>query len=97
MGRRGRSAGPGASEPVTVDARGHRCPTPALRLRRALEAAKAGACVRLLADDPMALIDVPHFVREAGHELIETGEIEAALSFVVRKRASPSPDDGPAA
>ncbi len=74
---------------ITVDARGHRCPTPTLRLRRALETAEIGACVRLLADDPMARIDVPLFVREAGHDLIEGGDSDAGLSFLVRKLASP--------
>jgi tRNA 2-thiouridine synthesizing protein A len=77
-------------EPITVDARGHRCPTPTLRLRRALEAAEVGATLRLLADDPMARIDVPHFVQEAGHGLIETAETPAGFSFLVRKLASPS-------
>jgi tRNA 2-thiouridine synthesizing protein A len=81
------------SQPITVDARGHRCPTPTLRLRRALESAEVGACVRLLADDPMARIDVPLFVREAGHELVESREAEAGLSFLVRKVASGSADD----
>jgi tRNA 2-thiouridine synthesizing protein A len=80
------------SQPITVDARGHRCPVPTLRLRRALEAAEAGACVRLLADDPMARIDVPLFVREAGHELVESGEAAAGLSFLVRKVASSCAD-----
>jgi tRNA 2-thiouridine synthesizing protein A len=83
------------SQPITVDARGHRCPTPTLRLRRALEEAADGAVVRLLADDPMARIDVPLFVREAGHELVETDAADAVLSFLVRKRASPSPDGQP--
>ena len=83
------------NEPITVDARGHRCPTPTLRLRRALEDAADGAEVRLLADDPMARIDVPLFVREAGHELVETDAAGAGFSFLVRKRASPSPDDAP--
>jgi tRNA 2-thiouridine synthesizing protein A len=41
--------------------------------------------VRLLADDPMARIDVPHFVREAGHLLAETEDGDAGLSFTVRK------------
>jgi tRNA 2-thiouridine synthesizing protein A len=81
---------------ITVDARGHRCPTPTLRLRRALETAEIGAMVRLLADDPMARIDVPHFVQEAGHSLIETTETEAGFSFLVRKLSSGSPDDEPA-
>ena len=85
------------SQPITVDARGHRCPTPTLRLRRALETAEIGACVRLLADDPMARIDVPLFVREAGHALVEASEVGAVLSFLVRKLSSPPPGGEPAA
>jgi tRNA 2-thiouridine synthesizing protein A len=69
---------------LVVDARGHRCPVPTLRLRRALETAPR---VRLLADDPMARIDVPHFAREAGCEVLETIEAEGGgFSFLVAKR-----------
>jgi len=71
--------------PVMVDARGHRCPTPTLRLRRALERAEPGARVTLLADDPMARIDVPHFARQAGHEVVETREDGATLIFTVAR------------
>jgi tRNA 2-thiouridine synthesizing protein A len=74
-----------AAEEIVVDARGHRCPVPTLRLRRALEAAPAGARVRLYADDPMARIDVPHFAAEAGVELIERAETDAGFSFLVAK------------
>jgi tRNA 2-thiouridine synthesizing protein A len=70
---------------ILVDARGHRCPVPTLRLRRALEAAPAGARVRLLADDPLARIDVPHFAAGAGMEVVEIGEEDGALSFLVGK------------
>ena len=73
-----------ASLPV-VDARGHRCPTPTLRLRRALDAVPAGARVELWADDPLARIDVPHFVNAAGHRLIATREAGRALVFTVEK------------
>lgn len=76
------------NEPFLVDARGHRCPVPTLRLRRALEAARDGARVVLLADDPMARIDVPHFVRSAGHVLVEAAENGPALRFTVEKRSS---------
>jgi len=75
-------------EALTIDARGHRCPVPTLRLRRALEGVRAGDVVRLLADDPMARIDAPLFVREAGHELVETAEDNGTLSFLVRKGAA---------
>jgi tRNA 2-thiouridine synthesizing protein A len=70
---------------ILVDARGHRCPVPTLRLRRALEAAPAGALVRLLADDPLARIDVPHFAAEIGATIIERSEDAGALSFVLQK------------
>lgn len=70
-----------------VDARGHRCPVPTLRLRRALEAAPAGGRVRLLADDPLARIDVPHFAAGGGFEVLESGEDAGVLSFLVAKPA----------
>lgn len=73
------------SEDLVIDARGHRCPVPTLRLRKAMEAAAAGARVRLLADDPMARIDVPHFASQAGFELVDQGEDGTTLSFLVRK------------
>lgn len=71
------------SEDILVDARGHRCPVPTLRLRRALEAAGAGVRVRLLADDPLARIDVPHFASQIGAEIVERSEDGATLDFVV--------------
>ncbi len=71
---------------TVVDARGHRCPVPTLRLRRAMEPLSPGARVRLLADDPMARIDVPHFAAQSGFEVVETAEDGGALSFLVVKR-----------
>ena len=70
---------------IIVDARGHRCPVPTLRLRRALEDAPPGARVRLLADDPLARIDVPHFADGAGFEILERGDDAGVLSFLVAK------------
>ena len=72
---------------ILVDARGHRCPVPTLRLRRALEAAPPGARVRLLADDPLARIDVPHFAASIGAAVLEQGEVDGALSFLVATSA----------
>jgi tRNA 2-thiouridine synthesizing protein A len=77
-----------ACEEILVDARGHRCPVPTLRLRRALEAAAPGARVRLLADDPLARIDVPHFAAQAGAEVLERGEADGVLSFLVARSAA---------
>jgi len=71
--------------PAIVDARGHRCPVPTLRLSKALEAASPGTEVRLLADDPLARIDVPHFAAAKGYEVLSCEMEGAALAFVVRK------------
>ncbi len=68
---------------AVVDARGHRCPVPTLRLRRALEGVGSGDVVRLLADDPMARIDVPHLVAQKGWRLIDSAHDGATLRFLV--------------
>jgi len=66
---------------------------PTLKLRRALEALLPGQTVLLVADDPMARIDVPHFAQEAGHALAEIFEDAGALSFLITKGASAAPGD----
>lgn len=70
---------------VIVDARGHQCPVPTLRLRRALQMAEVGQIIRLYADDPMAAIDIPHFIAEVGADLVLKSDHEGAMSFRVRK------------
>ena len=78
------------SGPILVDARGHRCPVPSLRLRRALEACPDGGEVELLADDPLARIDVPHLVGSLGYRLVLSSQDGSVLSFRVRKESGPS-------
>ena len=74
------------ADPVVVDARGHRCPVPTLRLRRALETALPGSRVLLIADDPLARIDVPHFTTGLGASLVAvTDEADGAIHFLVSK------------
>lgn len=82
-----------ASEDILVDARGHRCPVPTLKLRRALEAAAPGARVRLLADDPLARIDVPHFAAEVGAQVLERDDSAGVLTFLIAKSAASPQED----
>lgn len=77
---------------AVVDARGHRCPTPTLRLARALQAAPAGGLIRLLADDPLARIDIPHFLAGAGHTLVRLEVVDGVLEALVEKAAVHSRD-----
>jgi tRNA 2-thiouridine synthesizing protein A len=68
------------------DAAGLICPLPVLRARRVLSGLPAGAVLRLLATDPMARIDVPHFCAEAGHALVATAEAAGgATAYLIRR------------
>lgn len=71
---------------ITIDARDLLCPLPVLRLRKALLGAAPGAVVHLLATDPMARIDVPHFCAEQGHEVLDTTEEGAVMRFTIRAK-----------
>jgi tRNA 2-thiouridine synthesizing protein A len=70
---------------IVVEARGHRCPTPTLRLRRAAEQAPAGAVLKLVADDPLVRIDAPHFAAEAGYEVLSVEDAEGVVTVRLRK------------
>ena len=50
-----------------------------------MEAAPPGARLCLIADDPLARIDVPHFLAEAGGALVEIRELGGSLRFLVVK------------
>ena len=54
---------------ATIDARGHHCPVPTLKLQKEMRRAPSGAVVALIADDPMAQIDVPHFCNQNNYLL----------------------------
>ena len=69
----------------TLDAIGLKCPLPVLKTRRALATLDAGAMLVVVADDPMAAIDIPHLVRELRDELLAASEEGGRLRFVIRK------------
>jgi len=78
------------SDPIIVDARGHRCPVPSLRLRKAMEGAPAGARLILLATDPMARIDVPYLMNEQGGRVCDIRDFDGALRITVETGAAPT-------
>ncbi|MEZ5913883.1 MAG: sulfurtransferase TusA family protein [Paracoccaceae bacterium] len=68
-----------------IDAVGLLCPLPVLKARKVLAAMAPGQVLRLLASDPAAVIDVPHFCAEAGHSLIGATEEGAARAYLIRR------------
>jgi tRNA 2-thiouridine synthesizing protein A len=77
---------------LEIDALGLLCPLPVLRLRKALLQLGPGQTVRMLASDPVAVIDVPHFCAEAGHEMISASPVDGGTAFVVRRGIQTMPD-----
>ncbi len=69
----------------TLDALGLLCPLPVLKARKRLKHLPDGAVLQVLADDPAAVIDVPHFCAEAGHCLISQGEQDGHQFYLIRK------------
>ena len=69
----------------TLDLRGLKCPLPALRTRRALKRAAPGAALRIECTDPLAAIDVPNALREAGAVLDGWERRGDVLVFHARK------------
>ena len=68
-----------------LDALGLLCPLPVLKARKRLQALSTGQVLRVLADDPAALIDMPHFCTEAGHELVSMTDNDAHQIYLLRK------------
>ncbi len=50
-----------------------------------MERLAAGEKIRLKATDPMTLIDVPNFCREAGHLVENVTEEEDYILYIIRK------------
>jgi tRNA 2-thiouridine synthesizing protein A len=67
---------------LEVDALGLLCPLPVLKARKRLT---PGQVLSLLADDPAAVVDVPHFCREAGHDLISAEGDGRVRRYLIRK------------
>ena len=68
---------------MIVDARGHRCPVPSLKLQKALQTAAPGVQLTLLATDPMARIDVPFLMDQIGGQVVAIEEVDGVLSITV--------------
>lgn len=68
-----------------LDARGLLCPLPVLKCRKRLQGMPEGAVLKVTADDPAAIIDVPHFCTEAGHELLGLDTDDDVQVYFIKK------------
>ncbi len=69
-----------------LDTCGLLCPLPGLEARKRLQSMAIGEVLRMVADDPAARVDVPHFCAEQGHTLLEESDgPNNTLIFAIRK------------
>ena len=54
---------------MVLDTRGLKCPLPVLKARKRLKSMAKGEVLRVQSDDPVAVVDFPHFCTEQGHIL----------------------------
>lgn len=69
-----------------LDAIGLLCPLPVLKARKRLMALESGQVLRLQADDPAAVVDVPHYCNESGHILIASEKLVDIHHYFIRKK-----------
>lgn len=67
------------------DLKGLKCPLPVLKTRRRLTTMQRGEELSIETTDPLAVIDVPHFCTEDGHELLEATKLDNGHRFRIRK------------
>ncbi len=70
---------------ITLDAIGLLCPLPVLKARKRMEPLPEGGVLRILADDPAAIVDVPHFCNEAGHIFLGLEDETTHQVYLIRK------------
>lgn len=69
-----------------IDAAGLLCPLPVLKARKRLQSMKAGEVLRLIATDPAAIVDVPFFCQESGHQFLGTKDEGETQVYYLRHK-----------
>ncbi|MEM5502607.1 sulfurtransferase TusA family protein [Ahrensia kielensis] len=70
------------------DLRGLNCPLPVLKTQKRMRDMLAGEELWIETSDPLAVIDIPNFVRERGHALIKSEAVEGGgHRFLLKKDA----------
>ena len=69
---------------IEVDTRGLICPLPVLKLQKLIKSTKKKDKIKLMTDDPAAIVDVPHFCNEQGHQILESSKENGYDLFIIK-------------
>ncbi|QBR72345.1 preprotein translocase subunit TatB [Beijerinckiaceae bacterium] len=70
---------------IYLDLRGLQCPLPVLRTRKALRRLASGDLIIVECTDRLAVIDIPHLVRETGDTLEREEVANGLYIFHIRR------------
>ena len=79
---------------LRIDARGRRCPQPVIDLAHGIRDVAVGEVVELVADDPVAAVDIPAWCWTQRHEFLGSAPTDeppgaepagAATAYLVRR------------
>ncbi len=70
------------------DLRGLICPLPVLKIRKRLSESAPGSLLVAETTDALAVIDIPNFCREYGHEIIACDKVGGGHRFTIRNGRS---------
>jgi tRNA 2-thiouridine synthesizing protein A len=76
---------PLADRALLVEARGYRCPMPVILMEKALRGLAPGGALKVIADDPFSVVDIPHFARAAGALAERLPDEDGACVFLVTR------------
>lgn len=70
-----------------LDATGLLCPLPVLKAAKRLRGMRPGSVLKVTADDPAAVVDVPHFCTEKDYTLVSAEEAGGVQTYIIQKPA----------
>jgi tRNA 2-thiouridine synthesizing protein A len=68
-----------SDQPTCLDLRGLKCPLPALARSH------PGTIVEVIADDPLAPVDLPHMCAQEGFEVVDSAREGNCLRILLRR------------
>ena len=71
----------------TLDLRGLKCPLPAMMAKKTLARLAPGAGLIVLADDPLAAVDIPHMCHGEGHAVEGVALRDGYSEFALRAKS----------
>lgn len=73
-----------------LDLRGLKCPLPALLAKRALLRAAPGTSLDVIADDPLAAVDIPHMCAQESFEVLASRREVQLVRLTLRRPSAPA-------